>query len=175
MACNISCCLLILTVMFGVNNAKKCDLLDSVPIVGESIYMPTGELISKNVTYTPDHLFHSTKTLRNGAVVSVERHLRGCLCQIVQCFRLCCPVGYVYEYGNCTVRKNYHVTMEVVDNNGNFENVDLVTHPDYKHRIASSKPCQEMYDLEPVLMPSDNFTLMKVSKTSIKTRSLHFS
>jgi Methuselah N-terminus len=165
MVCNISHWLFAIAVVFGVSNTDSCDLLDSVPIVGGYITMPSGELLHQGVTYSSDQIFNSTKTLSNGTAVSAELHLRGCLCKVVQCIRLCCPVGYISDEGNCTRYEGvipYHATVDIADSAGKFENVNLATHNDYKHRLATSKPCQFMYGLDPETEPGDNYTLMKV-------------
>jgi hypothetical protein len=156
--------LLILTTIIGLVNSKYCDLLNSIPIEGDHYTLPDGSLLYKGVTYKNDQWTNSSTKFVNGTEVEADRHLRGCLCDITECIRLCCPVGHVLVEKTC-IKYNgtFKLNMDVYNNSGQNRNVDLSADSNYKQRLLSGKPCSQMYNLDPMLYSEDSYHFMMVS------------
>lgn len=79
--------LLILSMLFlTIVNGQPCSDINSVDITnGEAFH--DGTVVKDGVTYLPKYVFAKN--------VSGENKTFGCLCDVKNCFRKCCPIGSV--------------------------------------------------------------------------------
>lgn len=77
------------------NGSKElpCRYLDSVNIT-DGIRYSNGSIVSNGVTFH-EHQYAEVNFIVENAdeKVTVDPHIRGCLCSIKSCARLCCPYG----------------------------------------------------------------------------------
>jgi G protein-coupled receptor Mth (Methuselah protein) len=160
--------------------SKSCDLLDTVRINGDYYTMDNDDLLHNGVTYNSDQWTYFNKDwLVNGSQVDAQKHVRGCLCKVRDCIRLCCPLGHVGMDGVCVpFNGTYQLPFEVTDDTGNTDVVDLVQNPVFNQRFIVSRPCTTMFMLTPEDYEIDEFTFHTVSLSNQEyniTQQLTFS
>lgn len=74
-------------------NGQPCSEVNSVDITDGKTF--DGTIIKDGVTYLPKHVFEKN--------VSGEIMTFGCLCDIKNCFRKCCPIGSVMLARKCVL------------------------------------------------------------------------
>jgi G protein-coupled receptor Mth (Methuselah protein) len=157
--------IIIILTTIGWVESKVCNLLDTIPITGDFFTMSNDDLLHNGITYTKDQWDYFNKDLVNGTEVVVPKHIRGCFCKVKECIRLCCPVGYVgiKEKGCVKFNGTYRLPMDVYDDSGQFESVNLATDATFNHRFIASRPCKEMFYLDPSSYDEDQFMFQQVS------------
>lgn len=85
--------------------------------------------------------------------VTVEPHMRGCICQYKPCVRLCCQ-----GLDKMCVKSDTLRNVPLPD--AEERNIDLNGN---EFGILVGKPCAEMYKLEPMDYEFDKWMLLKVS------------
>lgn len=148
-----------LLVLFGVRysacNSLPCDFIDSVNITdGERL--PNGDIRHNGVVYNStyyrtidyDYVDFATKTF-------VKEYIRGCLCAVRICVRLCCRVN---EYFNrsCTPSADY---VPVMANLSQSKAIDL--RQNERFGFLYGKPCPHVYELLPTESPADEWVVAR--------------
>lgn len=75
-------------------------------------------------------------------VVKVDTHVRGCICGMKPCIRLCCLGDHNKNNSACITTD----TISVPTSDGEEEEIDLLGH---SYGVLVGKPCVGMYQLEP--------------------------
>lgn len=123
-----------------------CEFLDSINITA-GVKQANGSILFDGILFPIDEIAEVDYSLENGKEhISVKPHIRGCLCQIQPCFRLCCPHGSFKQYGNgsksCLLHEAAHnLEHEIVDTNNQTQTVKLHEHFKY----VDHRPCEEFY------------------------------
>lgn len=90
---------------FSLHGGLPCDFFDSTNIT-DGVSDADGVILFEGVSY-PNHLYaevgYVLENRKNGTVkVPKPLHMRGCLCEIKKCIRLCCPHGqFMNSLGEC--------------------------------------------------------------------------
>lgn len=121
-----------------------CDFLDSIDITGGAL-QPDLSIIYNGTRFTDD--LYGFVDGNSSKRVLVEEHIRGCVCKIKPCIRLCCPYGMLREsLPNGTKACRYHSTaLQFVrqlhtEDNGVRER--LINHDFF---YVDGRPCGQMY------------------------------
>ncbi|XP_061496511.1 uncharacterized protein LOC1276880 [Anopheles gambiae] len=154
-AARIVACLLVL---FGVRSSVcslPCDFIDSVNITdGERL--PNDEIRHNGVIYNKtyyrviDYDYQDFATKRY-----VPNYVRGCLCAVRICVRLCCG-EHEYLGKRCTHTDDY---LPILVNVSATEAVDLRNHSLYG--FLYGKPCEQVYELLPEESPADEWSIAR--------------
>ena len=88
--------------------------------------------------------------------VSVDPHIRGCICKLKPCIRMCCQEQEKKFDSNC-FQSN---TITVVNEFNEDEKIDL---NDNYYGILIGRPCKELYSLDVNDYDDDRWNLLKVS------------
>ena len=120
---------------------QQCLFVNTINITG-GIYLQNGRYKFENVVYEK-RMFQSYNKLEKE---EVDTHLRGCVCVVKPCIRLC---------------KHYDDLMNitVVNEENVVENIDVYDNKNFHMMIHS--PCDDMYALN---SDEDHFVFFKVSK-----------
>lgn len=74
-----------------------CHFLDSINITA-GVLQPDNSIIFGGTTFNENHYSRIDYVLDNGTQpIPAEPHLRGCLCDIKPCIRLCCEYGSIHQ------------------------------------------------------------------------------
>lgn len=103
--------------------------------------------IFQEFDYVEDHSQNKT---------SVDPHLRGCVCKLKPCIRVCC-FNKAEKNSKCLGSDKFNVKNE--DNKDEEVNIN-----DNKYGILYSRPCSDMYILEPEGDERDEWNFLKVNK-----------
>ncbi|XP_065077551.1 G-protein coupled receptor Mth2-like [Ochlerotatus camptorhynchus] len=79
----------------GTDSAGQlpCEFRDSVNITS-GVRDTLGNILYSNIKYTPEHYaVINYDYVEYDVRISVPNYYRGCVCQVTNCVRLCCPVG----------------------------------------------------------------------------------
>ncbi|XP_041769481.1 G-protein coupled receptor Mth2-like isoform X1 [Anopheles merus] len=154
-AARIVACLLVL---FGVRSSVcslPCDFIDSVNITdGERL--PNDEIRHNGVIYNKtyyrviDYDYQDFATKRY-----VPNYVRGCLCAVRICVRLCCG-EHEYLGKRCTHTDDY---LPILVNVSATEAVDLRNHSLYG--FLYGKPCEQVYELLPEESSADEWSIAR--------------
>lgn len=125
-----------------------CDFLDSVNITDGTLQSDSS-IIFENISYPSDQYFNINYDLRNGSKTRINMnstYIRGCMCKIRPCIRLCCPEGVFYNHVNfkCENHTNdlaKNFVHDILDRDNNTESWILDDHFAFAH----AKPCQGMF------------------------------
>lgn len=143
----------------SLSNELPCDFLDSINVTAGATHND-GSIVFDGITFPADQIAKVDYILENGKEkVSVDRHIRGCLCTFNRtCLRLCCPHGSFTEYrkGNKTCRihesaKDLEDT--ILDENNQTKTVKLNEHFTY----VDHRPCKEFYIADEYQITHVNF------------------
>lgn len=84
-------------IALSVDRELPCEYLDSVNITGGAL-QSDNSIIFGDTKFNENHYSRINYILDNGTQpIPVAPYLRGCLCKIKPCIRLCCPYGTVHE------------------------------------------------------------------------------
>uniref|UniRef100_A0A182IR24 G-protein coupled receptors family 2 profile 2 domain-containing protein n=1 Tax=Anopheles atroparvus TaxID=41427 RepID=A0A182IR24_ANOAO len=149
-----------LLVLFGVRysacNSLPCDFIDSVNITdGERL--PNGDIRHNGVVYNAtvyrkidyDYVNYATKTY-------VPEYIRGCLCAVRICVRLCCRQNE-YFYNRSCIPMEASLPMKV--NLTTSETIDLRTTE--RFGFLYGKSCPQVYELLPEENDYDEWQVMR--------------
>lgn len=80
----------------SIDHELPCNFLDSINITGGAV-QPDNSIIFGDTRFTENQYSRIDYVIDNGTnQVPVEPYLRGCLCNIKPCIRLCCPYGTIH-------------------------------------------------------------------------------
>lgn len=138
----------------NVLNNGPCNFLDTVNITGgykdNEKRFHYKDVIFEFGTYGEYDYIIENFTIK----ISVEPHIRGCICRYKNCIRICCK-----EDREICVKSDTLYKIPLPD--GDERNLDLNSN---EYGVLIGKPCQEMYRLEPEDYPDDDkWVLLKVS------------
>uniref|UniRef100_A0A182Q5Y6 G-protein coupled receptors family 2 profile 2 domain-containing protein n=1 Tax=Anopheles farauti TaxID=69004 RepID=A0A182Q5Y6_9DIPT len=147
-----------LLVLFGVRYSVcslPCDFIDSVNITdGERL--PNGDIrhngVIYNATYyrTIDYDYADFATKRN-----VPSYIRGCLCAVRVCVRLCCGENEYLARRCLPAEPN----MPIMVNVSAMEAINLRNHSLYG--FLYGKPCEQVYELLPEESSADEWIVAR--------------
>uniref|UniRef100_A0A182YT96 Methuselah N-terminal domain-containing protein n=1 Tax=Anopheles stephensi TaxID=30069 RepID=A0A182YT96_ANOST len=151
-----------LLVLFGVRStvcSLPCDYIDSVNITdGERL--PNDEIRHNGVIYNKTYYRMIDYEYEDFATKKyVPNYIRGCLCAVRICVRLCCGERE-YLGKKCTHTDDY---LPVVVNVSATETIDLRNHSLYG--FLYGKPCEQVYELLPEESSVDEWSIAR-TKTS---------
>lgn len=143
------------------NPVGPCDFIDTINITsghkdkhGNFIY--NGDTFHKGLYAEYNYVVENfTEKL------IVEPHIRGCLCSVKPCIRLCCVSDkndpkQSSDFNPCIDEETISVPFE--------DNDDLeIRINDGEYGVMIGKPCVKMYKAEPNEYPDDSWHLIKVS------------
>ncbi|CAB3227203.1 unnamed protein product [Arctia plantaginis] len=113
----------------------------------DSVYITKGKTlkdgsIEDGVVFPPKYVYSK--------YVDGEWKTLGCLCKLKNCFRKCCPLGFVMHYKNCVERRD----QDLILNNGldlydgvNFRGKKFLEQTDFG--LVFGKPNSECYIEDP--------------------------
>lgn len=125
-----------------------CDFLDAINIT-DGVRLENGIILHDGVQYPKDQYAEVNYILENGGTrVPVKSYMRGCLCNIKKCIRLCCPYGQFVDLSiqvgkKCRpddAAKNFE--SEIEGNNQELSTVKLHDHFGY----VDDRPCEQFYN-----------------------------
>jgi Methuselah N-terminus len=139
-------CLLIVVLSIASSSAvvlrpaKSCEYHDTVALNGSILLADKKTLLHNTHSYNPDQWGVYDYVFNESGKVATDIHRRGCICQVTDCIRLCCPWGQVYDpvKGSCAPLadgKLFRVHINVTEN-GQTVTKDLAQHVHYVHRFV---------------------------------------
>lgn len=142
-----------------IDGELPCHYLDSINITDGALQYDNS-IIFRDTKFTENQYARIDYMLDNGTNhISVEPYLRGCLCNIKPCIRLCCPYGTIYERlpnGGKVCRKHEMATKfesEIHDEDAYVKALLENQHFGY----VDDRPCNRFYIAE-------NYTMTHVNK-----------
>uniref|UniRef100_A0A182MTR6 Methuselah N-terminal domain-containing protein n=1 Tax=Anopheles culicifacies TaxID=139723 RepID=A0A182MTR6_9DIPT len=147
-----------LLVLFGVRSSVcslPCDYIDSLNITdGERL--PNGDIRHNGVIYNKTYYREIDYEYEDFATKKyVPKYLRGCLCAVRICVRLCCG-EHEYLGMRCTKTDDY---LPITVNLSVTETADLRELPQFG--FLYGKPCEQVYELVPEERPEDEWNLVR--------------
>jgi Methuselah N-terminus len=150
-------CLLIVALAIASSNAevlrpvKSCEYHDTVPLNGSKLLADNKTLKHNTYNYNEDQWGVYDYVLNGSGKVATDIHRRGCICQVTDCIRLCCPWGEVFDSvkGSCAPLADgipFRVHINVTDN-GRTVTKDLAQHDHYVQRFVYEANHCEILDM----------------------------
>jgi hypothetical protein len=142
-----------------VSAGEPCNYFNTIRFRsdGMQILNTTRVIIYKNIRYEPHQYGYYDYEISKGIKHSVKKHLRGCICAVLDddgaCIRSCSPPEVVYKIhergkrGEFGIFKNNFTLWMKVTVEGEEQIVDLADIPNYKDRFYNRKHC-ERFDLK---------------------------
>jgi G protein-coupled receptor Mth (Methuselah protein) len=139
---------LILKLVICAKSEANCDFIDTINISSGYLdqngnYRHQGNIYKKgmfaNYNFEVEHFSEIKK---------VEPHVRGCVCELKTCLRLCCLENLDVE-SDCVKTE----TLSVPIKSGNSE-IDLKSE---EYAVIEGWPCENMYSLEPLEFEYDDW------------------
>ncbi|CAD7083129.1 unnamed protein product [Hermetia illucens] len=130
------------------------NITDGIRLANGS-YLYDGRIYPEDYVGTYDYEFVNL-TFRQ----SVKPHLRGCVCKMATCVRLCCPVTQYFDDRQkiCSdPPRNVSTLVNVTDYKGNVETVNIGE----KFGFVYGTPCEKMYYLDPASFEYDKWDLFE--------------
>lgn len=129
--------LLIFVTLSDAETKIDCDFIDTVNISSGHLDQ-IGNFHHKGIIYKKEMFANFDYVVENlKEIKKVEPHVRGCVCKLKSCIRLCCRENL----DGCVKSEKLSVPTE----SGN-EEIDLKSD---KFAVMDGWPCEEMYILEP--------------------------
>lgn len=142
--------IIVLIALTGINcsiarNKLPCDFFESKNI-SSGIRQSDDSIFFDGVTYPKDQYATVDYVLDKGETIAAEPHTRGCICNIQNCLRLCCPLGSIHKRVNGTMVCREHEAAknfehEVLRENNETELLRLDDHFAY----VNGHPCKSMF------------------------------
>lgn len=145
--CLIGCLFVFPSNIESQSNKLPCNFTDSVNITAGT-FLPNKAILFNDVEFAEEQYAELNYIESNdGIKVSVDPHIRGCLCDRKSCLRLCCPLGSLLEIKNrtsvCTPNEvAMNLEHEIIDRN----NASILAKLDQHFSIVDSRPCKKVYD-----------------------------
>lgn len=132
----------------------NCDFLDSVNITDGQLN-PDKTITFNGVIFSPEQYAKIDYIVINGRTREfAKEHIRGCICNIKPCIRLCCPHGQVVDLSITDGRKcRPHDAVKRFKSI--IENVDSARESiqmDEYFGFVDDRPCHELYESEEFLI-----------------------
>lgn len=140
----MNCCLLLLITFLNwsfacdTRNPLTCKLDDSIIIADASNCSSDGSITCDGVVY-PKGTY--------GTLDDDDSVLRGCICKIKVCVRLCCPNGHIFDDVNCIAYEagtKFEVKIDQSDQTS-VSILNLNQHPNYVFLNQSSSVCKHHF------------------------------
>jgi hypothetical protein len=140
----------------SVESSLPCSFIETVNITGGYVDIERNYIYQSDVyplgTYQEfDYIEGIEKNRTN-----VDPHIRGCICKLKPCIRLCCQGDENIFNGNCHKSKN----ITVVNEDNEDETVDL---SDNNYGILVGRPCKVLFRLDSADYDFDRWNFLKVS------------
>lgn len=93
---------LLILLLVGVLRSQQstvglpCDFFDSTNIT-DGIKQSDGSILFDGTRFSSDQYATVDYTFEKGIKSDVEQHIRGCVCHLKPCIRLCCPLGSFFD------------------------------------------------------------------------------
>lgn len=160
----------------SIDRELPCHFLDSINITDGAL-QSDNSIIFRDTKFVENQYARINYILDNGTnPIPVEPYLRGCLCNIRSCIRLCCPYGTIYERlpnGGKTCRKHELATKFESEIHTEDQNVKTLLE---KHHFGyvEDRPCPrfyvgENYTMTHVMKPFELLKLQKKNKRNLNT------
>lgn len=155
----------LLSVNFCIaSDELPCNFLDSINITGGNRFLLDESIEFNSIVYKRTQYARINYILENGIdKVIVDPYIRGCICNIRACIRLCCPLGTLHTrtLDGMTVcrdhEKGRNLHAEIVHENNETEIVPLHNYFSY----VEGHPCKFLYF-------DDKFKISRVRINSIQ-------
>ena len=117
----------------------NCSIYNSINITSAIPISVNKPITHNGIVYPPAEYFLTDKDYNyiTKELTIVKQHTRGCLCNLVNCIRLCCPINHIEnsKQRGCFLKENLQL-------------------PDYDKLIAKQgiiigRPCKTMFELLP--------------------------
>lgn len=145
-----------------------CHFLDSINITGGIRYLHDDSIRFNDIIYPKNQYAQINYVLQDGTdKATVDPYIRGCICNIKPCLRLCCPLGSLFtltdiETTVCTDHdKARNFQAEVLHENNEVKVVPLENYFTY----VEGHPCKFLYavdDYNLTHVRSNDFQLYKL-------------
>lgn len=124
---------------------EPCEFRDSVNI-SSGFEDRDGNYLHDNTVYPRGSFATYNYTIEKftNKKVSVDPHVRGCICTLKTCIRFCCRTNEGCE----------NITKFVVPTKNGKEEIDIV---ESNYGVLFESPCNQMYALDPEEYPSDKW------------------
>lgn len=129
--------------VIAISTELPCQFLDSINIT-DGAFQPNQSIVYDGVEFTATDYAEVDYILNRGVErITVESHIRGCLCNRKPCIRFCCPFESVLQIRNasktCVSNRLDH---EILHQNGTKQSVQLGDHFSF---INNDYPCEHLY------------------------------
>lgn len=124
-------------------NQLPCKYLDSINIT-DGIRQADDSIELNGMVFTKDQYAHIDFVLENGVTHQiVPPYMRGCVCRMKSCVRLCCPLGSFYQNRSCHRHNNHVQRLEatVLDEHKHTKTIILDNHFAY----VNDRSCRQRY------------------------------
>ncbi|CAH1722926.1 unnamed protein product [Chironomus riparius] len=138
----------------SVESSLPCSFIETVNITGGYVDIDRNYIYSSDVY--PLGAYQEFDYLEDFARnrVSVDPHIRGCICKLKPCIRLCCQGKENNFDSNCFISDTITVVNEVNED----ETIDL---NDTHYGILIGRPCKVMYELNVADYDDDRWNFLK--------------
>lgn len=133
-----------------IRHKLPCDYLDSINITGGAL-QTDHSIIFNETKFTDDLYGYVNYVYENGTErLPVEWHIRGCLCKIKPCIRLCCQYGMIHErLPDSTKRCRYNAAALQFERELSAEDNDVKERLiDHDFGYVDGRPCERMYQAD---------------------------
>lgn len=124
---------------------EPCNFLDSVNIT-DGVNQSNESIIFDGTKYPKEQYTSWDYIIENGVRRPVQTHIRGCICNLMPCIRLCCPFGSFHEIDNdnheCNVNEKAKDFLgEIIDpsNGANYAKLNQ------RFGIVDLLPCKSVF------------------------------
>lgn len=122
-----------------------CDFLDSINITGGN-RLPYDAIQFNGIVYPSDQYAEINYVIEAGTFeITVDPYLRGCICNIKTCLRLCCPLGTLHIDERATTCRDHDKAKkfeaEIIHENNETKIIPLERYFAY----VEGFPCNFMY------------------------------
>lgn len=127
-------------------NQLPCEYLDSLNIT-DGIRHTDGSIEFNGMIFTQDQYARIDYVLENGMTHKiVQPYVRGCVCRMKTCVRLCCPYGSFYDYVNRTCHPHdservRRLKTDVLDEHKQTKSIIL----DHHFAYVNDRSCHQRY------------------------------
>lgn len=145
----------------SLSTSEKCPFSETVNIT-KGYRDSKRNIIHKSVFYRPDNYEYYDYIIENKTVkVSVDRHIRGCICKVKKCIRICCQPDKIMSVSTarCVEYRPTKLTVNFTRDGVNFEYKEL----NRSYAVIYGRPCQNLLQLEHMEYDDEKWVLWQVS------------